>query len=356
MLKDEKCKVYDRAAANGSTFYKNIQGFINPESIGDHIELIHRLEGIVESNLPKITSISDQIKLFYNKVHVLDDKIRTLKAIIDSKEKELDLVVKHLENDKLKNLSKDDLKSIDYVQLKRNRDTFKTDLKDYIAGINNLKGKIEELDRSLEKKKTDHAKAVEQTEDDVENRRYLLAKKIYQNAEKLHDNFIGKFIYDIEEQANKYFNSMTANNKALYGRIRIDHKANEVYPVDVKGNRIQNINQANIVSIQIAFVAAVISVSSRFWNREFPFITDGPVTTLGGNNKLSALQTMGEIFGQAIIIMKDDALLSSDESKRNDLIRRFIQSNDKIGQAYELTMNKNEGNETFKYTIIKPLK
>src|SRR5690606_548964 len=92
------------------------------------------------------------------------------------------------------------------------------------------------------------------------------------------------------------------------------------------------------VSLQIAFVAAILSVSNKFWNTYFPFIADAPISALGGNNKITAVETMTDIFNQSIIILKDDAVTEDPDNLRNDLIRNMIKSKSKIKNAYELRM------------------
>ena len=118
----------------------------------------------------------------------------------------------------------------------------------------------------------------------------------------------------------------------------MDYDLKEVYTIDESGNRLFNINQANKVSLQISFVGAVLSVSNKFWNTYFPFIADAPISALGGNNKITAVETMITIFNQSIIILKDDAVTDDAQSVRNDLTRKLIQKTSSIENAYELKM------------------
>ena len=131
---------------------------------------------------------------------------------------------------------------------------------------------------------------------------------------------------------------MTELNPALSGRVKVDINESEVYTVDEAGYRLTNINQANKVSLQIAFVGAVLSVSNSFWDTYFPFIADAPVSALGGNNKLAAIKTMTDIFQQSIIMLKDDAITSDQDSVKNDLVRQMIRNDKNIKNAYDLTM------------------
>jgi len=356
MIEKQVCGVCGRDATRDSEPYKKILSHKNPDSLGSHIELIHHLEGIVESIIPKTKSVPEYIETFYNDVEKIDSEIRKLRKEHDKKELDLESEVHKLEDDQRKNISASDIEKIDFNQIKKDRDKFKIDVKSLNISINKQEAERDLLKKQINKLKDEIEDEIEKSSAEIEKEKYRLAGNISENAQKLHDNFFQKLIQDIEEKANEYFNKMTQHNRSLYGRLRIDHEANEVYPIDQTGQRIQNINSANIVSIQIAFVAAVIAVSGKFWNRDFPFIADAPISALGGNNKLSAVQTMCEIFSQSIIILKDDAMLSNKRSKENDLIRQFIKSNKNIIHAYELRMNKDEMDPIKKTTQIVELK
>jgi hypothetical protein len=146
---------------------------------------------------------------------------------------------------------------------------------------------------------------------------------------------------------------MTRTNSALSGKVKVNYQAKEVYVVDENDTRLTNINQANKVSLQISFVAAVLSVSNRIWNRYFPFVSDAPISALGGNNKISAIKTMIDIFRQSIIIIKDDANTDSIESINNDQVRQLINVNTKIKNAYELRMQNTKSIDQQHTKVLK---
>ena len=155
--------------------------------------------------------------------------------------------------------------------------------------------------------------------------------------------------------ANEYYSEMTKDNAALVGTVKIDTETSEIYTVDEKGNRIRNINQANRISIQLAVIASILSVAQEQFNQQYPFVTDAPVSALGGDNKLRTIQTMINAFEQSIIIIKDDI---SSKNKSNDEIRKFITESGDVGAAYELSLSKaNEADGiTDQYTVITKIK
>ena len=85
---------------------------------------------------------------------------------------------------------------------------------------------------------------------------------------------------------------------------------------------------------------------------QYPFITDAPVSALGGDNKISTIQTMIDAFEQSIIIIKDD---TSSMNKTNDEIRQLIATSNDIGVAYELSLSKAD-NVLDQYTVINKIK
>lgn len=156
----------------------------------------------------------------------------------------------------------------------------------------------------------------------------------------------------IEDRANEYYREMTKNNPALSGDIKVDIKKSDIYTVDEDGNRIQNINQANRISIQLAIIAGILTIASEQFSVQYPFVTDAPVSNLGGDNKLNTIKTIINAFEQSIIILKDDAESTSED---DDAIRELIKSSPDVGTAYELKISKAD-NITEQYTTVEKIK
>ncbi|MBK7625650.1 MAG: hypothetical protein IPJ16_00355 [Bacteroidales bacterium] len=235
-------------------------------------------------------------------------------------------------------MSEDELKSKNFSQLQRDYETAKNDWEKCKFAIDQITGKREYIKKQLDEKQEEYDSLIGHSSNIVERDKFLLAEKINKSVSQFHAIFLSRLISDIEKESNIYFHKMTEKNSALSGSVKVDYENQEVYTVDEAGNRLQNINQANKVSLQIAFVAAILSVSNKFWNTYFPFIADAPISALGGNNKVTAVETMIEIFNQSIIILKDDAVTEDPDNLRNDLIRGLVQKNKGIKNAYELKM------------------
>lgn len=345
MLSDEICKVCGTSAPKGSPEYEKIKLLLNDKSLDTEIETINQLSMAVDTMLDKVNNIKPEISDFYQRIEKIDTEIKDLQTRIKVKDDELASVIPS-------DVNSDEVKKKNFVQLQEDRDNCKRDWDRYESRINQIKGKKEFIQNQLKEKQEEYDSLIESSSNILEKERLLLAEKIQTSTSQFYSVFLDKLIRDIESEANTCFKNMTEKNAALSGLVKVDYANQEVYTTDEHGHRLYNINQANKVSLQMAFVAAVLSVSNKFWNTYFPFIADAPISALGGNNKLTTIETMIDIFNQSIIILKDDAVTEDLDSLKKDLIRKLIDSDNKILNAYELRMDGNSLDEQ-KTKIIK---
>ena len=331
MLEEKKCKVCFTPAPIGSEEYKNIQSHISDKSLDKEIELINQLSLVADNMQDKVQNISSELQKYYARIDEIDTSIKGFMNKKKLKEEELKTV-------KPADVSNDELKTKDFAHLQRGYEESKNDLDKFKLLIDRITGKREYIKQQLEDKQKEYDSLIEDSSNVVERDKFLLAEKINKSVSQFHTVFLTKLINDIEKEANIYFHKMTEKNAALSGKVKVDYENQEVYTIDETDIRLQNINQANKVSLQISFVAAILSVSNKFWNTYFPFIADAPISALGGNNKLTAVETMIEIFNQSIIILKDDAVTDDPDTLRNDLIRNLIQNDNNIRNSFELKM------------------
>lgn len=331
MIKIKTCQVCGSPAPEGSNELKKIQSFLNEKSLDKEVELINQLSMVADNMYDKISNVTNEIKEFYGKIDEVDNKIKDFQLRIKAKEEELRTIIPV-------DVSEDELKSKNFAQLQKDHDNAKNNWENLKFKIGQITGKKEHIQMQVDKKQKEYDSLVESSSNVIEKERFLLAEKINNSVTQFHTIFLNKLISDIEKESNTFFNKMTEKNPALSGKVKVDYDNREVYTVDETEHRLQNINQANKVSLQIAFVAAILSVSNKFWNTYFPFIADAPISALGGNNKITAVETMIDIFNQSIIVLKDDAVTDDPESVRNDLIRDMIKNKSSIKHAYELRM------------------
>ena len=331
MLEKEICLVCGSEAKSGSEPHVHIKSLLNEKALDKETELINKLSFVADTTLEKTVNVKDGIKDFYTRIADVDEQIKNLSSRIKIKNEELNTV-------KPADISEDEIKLRNFSQLQKDRDNAKQDLDKFDLKINGAKSKIEYINKQIIDKQKAYDSLVANSSNIKEKDRLQLAEKVNDTVAKFYDSFLNRLITDIETEANAYFSKMTEKNDALSGKVKVDYIQKEVYTIDELGNRLFNINQANKVSLQISFVAAVLSVSNKFWNTYFPFIADAPISALGGNNKATTVETMTDIFNQSIIILKDDAVTTDPDSVRNDLIRGLIRKNNSIQHAYELKM------------------
>lgn len=248
--------------------------------------------------------------------------------------------------------SAEKIKHINEVRQTINR--YSTLLRNAERDSDNNDGSIRVIENQIFKKKKDLESIVIEDEeiDDEDKIRIRYSSKLSQVMKKLFEVANDTAYKQVEQRANEFYKEMTHENAAIVGDIKIDLQTSEIYTVDENGSRILNINQGNRISIQLAVIAGILTVAQEQFGIQYPFVTDAPVSHLGGDNKTSTIKTMVEAFEQSIIIIKDDI---STKNKANDEIRKFINESSDIETAYELTLSKAE-NINDQYTVIKKIK
>lgn len=222
------------------------------------------------------------------------------------------------------------------------------------ADFNRNDGVIEATNKKLQELRGRQGMTIGSAPELTEHDRLWLqyAPKVSEAMEKIyrlaHDTAYNK----VQEKADEYYKAMTRLNSGLVGNIKIDTQNSEIYTIDENGNRIRNINQGNRISIQLAVIAGILTVAQEEFGQQYPFVTDAPVSALGGDNKLSTIETMINAFEQSIIIVKDD---SSSTNKNNDEIRQLLTDNPYVGYVYELSMSKATSKDE-QFTVITKVK
>lgn len=239
-------------------------------------------------------------------------------------------------------------------ELRRDINNNTTFLRNAERDSDNKDGSIRVIENQIFKKKKELESIVIENEeiDDEDKIRIKYSSKLSQVMKKLFEVANDTAYKQVEQRANEFYKEMTHENAAIVGDIKIDLQTSEIYTVDENGSRILNINQGNRISIQLAVIAGILTVAQEQFGIQYPFVTDAPVSHLGGDNKTSTIKTMVEAFEQSIIIIKDD---TSTKNKANDEIRKFINESSDIETAYELTLSKSE-NISDQYTVIKKIK
>ena len=331
MLEGEKCKICGNQAKKGSDAYEHIESHLNEKSLDAETELINQLASTADTIIARVTDIPSELDEHYDRIDKANGIIKNYRDLLAGKESQL-------ENTIPEGISADEIRSRNFKQLKRDRNVLRDERDRLQTLIDQKKGNISSKQESKKSAIKLFQEIIDRSENVLEKEKYSYGETIHDKISQFYEKFLERIFDDIESEANDHFHKMTKDNPALSGAVVVDRENRDIYPIDEDGHRQHNINQANKVSLQISFVAAIISVSNKFWDTTFPFIADAPISALGGNNKITAIEAMMDIFQQSILMIKDDVNLKNEAALKNDLVRKLIKSDDAIKNAYELRM------------------
>ncbi len=343
-LKKGKCALCDRAIIEGSFEEKFLQ------------QKVHNKDtDILGAKLHEIMVQLDTANLSINDI--------PLQISNESKEREdLEKKIKNT-NEKIKEMS-DELSAYSPDDLSSEKRLNVTLLTSKLSNKKNLlqrcRNSLSASKRVIEEKEHDIYEAQKQQKNNgssvdtvLLDQKRNIANKVYITMKSLEDKINSTIYSDIQNRANDYFQEMTMNNQSMGGKIFLDKENSEVYTVNEEGDRITNINQANRVSIQLSFIAGVLTIASEQLGVNFPFIADAPTSALGGVNKIPAINSLINAFEQSIIILKDDA--ASEKDAPEDPVRKLINSNTSIQSAFEFKLSK-ESHTSDQFTQLYTLK
>lgn len=322
-----------------------------------------------EARLPKCDTdkLGNYLRALNYTVGDMEDEIRNVPANLNNlleRKRKSDTRKQNLINDEkqlaeqLANTNLDESASEEKIkhiaEVKQTVNRYEGFCKNAERDLNSADGSIGVIENDIFKKRKQLGELVADDEEVDEEDKIKLhyASKLNVVMKNLFETANTTAYEQVEQKANEYYKEMTHENAALVGDIKIDLQTSEIYTVDEDGVRIMDINQGNRISIQLAVIAGILTVAQEQFGVQYPFVTDAPVSHLGGDNKTSTIQTMINAFEQSIIIIKDD---TSTKNKSNDEIRKLINESSDIEKAYELSLSKTE-NINDQFTVIKQIK
>lgn len=322
-----------------------------------------------ETRLPKCDTdkLGNYLRALNYTIGDMEDEIRNIPAnlnnLLERKQKS-DIRKQNLINDEkrlaeqLENTNLDESASVEKMkhitEVKQTVSRYETLCKNAERDFNSASGSINVIENEIynKRKQLGNLVADDDEVDEEDKIKLHYASKLNTVMKHLFETANTTAYEQVEKKANEYYKEMTHENAALVGDIKINLQTSEIYTVDEDGVRIMDINQGNRISIQLAVIAGILTVAQEQFGVQYPFVTDAPVSHLGGDNKTSTIQTMINAFEQSIIIIKDD---TSTKNKSNDEIRKLINDSSDIEKAYELSLSKAE-NINDQFTIIKQIK
>lgn len=345
-LKDCKCPICESMFEKDSATYKIIESKKtknDTDSLAKELTQLHYCMSNVSS---EIMNVPRAVQSYYERSTRVTEERKRLNDAIKSLKNEIDSIRVTETNQETKQKIQEAQQklSINSRALKKAEDDY------YMANarIKDTKREIEENEAKSLKLATAASKDIPD-EDKIElYYSYQLAKAM----EKLTKCANDLAFSEIQKTANDYYKEMTKENPSFVGELKINFEDSDIYTENSNGQRIYNINQANRISIQLAVIAGILTVANNQFGEQYPFITDAPISDLGGNNKIPTIKCMVDAFEQSILILKDD---STKENRATDEVRKLIQKDNSIGYAYELEIEPNEDVD-LQYTKITKIK
>ena len=308
---------------------------------------LNGLNTTIEDYAREIKFIPQRLKeTLQKKEQFEENRKETAKELADLKEQ--------LEQINLKNQNDDEIKT-EMTQKKRDFAYAQQMYENARANYNRIEGKLESAKTNFytAQKNYDSLGGIEDDAvTELDRLNLIYARKIQDSMKKLNLLAHESTYKRIELKANEYYHEMTKNNPAIIGDIKIDLQNSELYTIDENGNKIRNMNTANVIIIRIAVLAGIMTIASEQFDIVYPFVTDAPVNTLDGDNAVSTINTIINSFEQSIIILPDE---KTKDSKNDDKIRELIKTNPDIELAYELKVNE-ASNIMEQYTTINVIK
>jgi len=346
ILEKQLCTTCERPLEKGTTDYRKMEERLNDFNIeldlfstqlNSILHEVHAFENFRDY-------IPEEIDQEIVKREQLDQSIRVRRKELVELERDLS----SLKNKNLPENLKDEINK-KLHDLRRRRE-YKQEAEREMA---KHEGKRDELELRIRRYNAELSNLTRDIDVEDEEAMFQIAGSVHDRMQGLEKKIKSSVIGEIEKAANDYFQEMTKENPSYGGQIKLDQDNQEVYTVDVDGSRIENINQANRVSIQLSFIAGILTVAEQQMGVVFPFIADAPISALGGDNKLPAIRSLVNAFEQSIIILKDD--LSSNATGQRDPVREYIQQSEQIEKAYLLRLSKSESSLE-QYTVISEIK
>lgn len=343
-LNECKCPICETKFEKGSDIWKIIDSKRTKNDTDTLGKELQQLNYCMASVSTEIDNVPRAIKNYYERTTRVTEERKRLNDAIKSLKTQID-------NIRVTETNQETKKQIQDAQQKlqvNSRVLKKADDDYYMANarIKDTKQKIADYEAKSLKLATAASKDIP-TEDRIQ---LYYAAQLARAMNKLTKAANDLAFSEIEKTANDYYKAMTKENPSFVGNLKINFETSDIYTENENGQRIYNINQANRISIQLAVIAGILTVANNQFGEQYPFITDAPISDLGGNNKIPTIKCMVEAFDQSILILKDDA---TKENIATDEVRKLIQKDKYIGCAYELVIEPNKDVDMQYTKIIK---
>jgi DNA sulfur modification protein DndD len=276
--------------------------------------VISTIDSSIAMELESIEKLEDQRKDAIHELEIQDQKLKHLLGISSVGEDE----------------SKDIVRN--FQQYDKDKDKFqhqKFEIEQRLSGYN------KDLKDVLDKMKRNVGESI--NPETVEKKEVLEA--FFELAKSTRAMVFEEQIRRIEEEANKHFKRMTADNRSVQGTIILKKYGNNYMPknVDEDGIELTSINDSNIILIKLSTIMAIVTAKGK--SDFHPLISDAPTSKFSDNYTIGFCNTVDDVFAQSII-------LSYDFYHNLALRERLLKEVDNLGAVYLIDPSIKEENRT----------
>ncbi|AYB31984.1 AAA family ATPase [Chryseolinea soli] len=334
MLDAERCLVCDREAKENSDPWNRIKELIDrpdrkntsnlPEPVKhdfsadlkrlyqNGLALVHRIDELdedINETLTKIANITTRIRQVNKQIEKVEEEIQKLLSDTSlSAETAENIIAEYsIQNKYVKDFS-EQLNALSQ-KLENSRSTLR-DVNDKLAAL------VDEIPKSL-----------------IEKREIL--NDFEAMAISTRERVFNQLILQLENEANKHYEAMTAGNKSVKGQIKLRKLPNGNYMpeiIDDSGKPLLGSNTSNLILVKLSAIMAIISAKSSSGLVDlYTLITDAPTSVFGEDYTIGFCKTISKVYKQSIIMSK--------EFYKNQNLKNELLSNPeiKIGKVYTIT-------------------
>ncbi len=308
--KKTRVSVSDIVKNNFKPFFQNL--YNNAYSLKSNA--IPTIDESIANELEKIDQLEDSRKKALQEYELMQQKLNHIIGTSTIEENEARDIIRN------------------FQQYDKDKEKFQQQKFEIMQRLTNYK---EELDDILNKMKSNLGESINQ--DIVEKMEVLEA--FYELAKSTRDMVYEEQIRRIEEESNKHFKNMTAENKSVQGKIVLKKIGKNYMPknVDENGIELTSINDSNIILIKLATIMAIVTTKGK---SEFhPLISDAPTSKFGDNYTIGFCNTIDDVFVQSII-------LSYDFYHNKALRKRLFDEVNNLGAVYVIEPSIREEDRT----------
>ena len=287
----------------------------------DLVHMVQKLAGRIEDHIPKIASISDDIKRYDQQINETMQRINNNNTTIQGLKP------------KISNIS------VDIGELQKNQDDAKE-----IQEFTNRK--ISDMVRSINKA-TSEKKSFQQQIDALQDElnqsdkpvlRAELARKSFAAAELLRDKYELIIFNDIEKFMQENWETI-CYDILNYEKVVLDHENKYFDVCDKDGNsRRSSMNTGHRLLLTISFISSLMRLAKEMWGETYPIVMDAPLSEVGTSAMPQAVLGLTKIFNQTIIILQDGSLTPQ--------IKKDIAQ--VLGKRYQISFNKGKQHSVIK--------